>query len=79
MTIFPPVFTIPDMKYPNRLRVQRAERRITQIDTALKAAIPQSRYWRIENGYDEATEAERKRLARVLKTDVDTLFPQVAA
>lgn len=67
------------MKYPNRLRVQRAERRITQIDTALKANIPHSRYWRIENGYDEPTEPERKRLARVLKSDVETIFPAVSA
>lgn len=67
------------MKYPNRLRVQRADRRITQLDTALKAGISANRYWRIENGYDEPTEAERKKLARILKSDVETLFPAVSA
>jgi transcriptional regulator with XRE-family HTH domain len=68
------------MKQPkNRLRLLRAERRLNQLDTALASRISASRYWRIENGYTQPTDAERATLARVLKTDVATAFPEAAA
>jgi transcriptional regulator with XRE-family HTH domain len=67
------------VKYSNRLRVLRADRRITQLDLALKAKLSQNRYWRIENGYDEPSDSEKKRIARVLKADVSEAFPEAVA
>ena len=61
------------MKYPNRLRVIRAERACSQLDTALKAKITEGRYWRIENGYVVPTEDERARIAAALKVPVADL------
>jgi transcriptional regulator with XRE-family HTH domain len=63
------------MKYANRLRLARAEKRITQLDTAAAVGMNQSRYWMIENGYRDATPDERAALARVLGSTVDALFP----
>ena len=64
------------MKAPrNRLRVLRAERRITQIDVALKANLKFYKYWRIENGYDIPTVREQKRIARVLRVTAQDAFP----
>lgn len=45
------------------------------MDTAAAARISFNRYWRIENGYAEATEDERAKLARVLSVDVAEAFP----
>lgn len=56
-------------KQANRLRVLRAERGVTQIDLALKAGLSLSRYWRIENGYEQPTDTERARLAKALRVD----------
>jgi transcriptional regulator with XRE-family HTH domain len=65
------------MKNGNRLRVRRAELRITQWDTAKRARISsQSRYSLIENGYAQPSEAERRRLARALKSEEAELFPE---
>ncbi len=63
----------------NRLRVVRADRRITQMDTALKSGVSLSRLWRIENGYREATPQEQAAIARVLKADVAEVFPVAVA
>lgn len=63
----------------NRLRILRAERRQSQLDTAIASRIPASRYWRIENGYAEPTPEERERLARVLKVQESDAFPQAVA
>jgi transcriptional regulator with XRE-family HTH domain len=63
----------------NRLRVVRADRRITQIDTALKAGLPFGRFWRIENGYRQPTPQEQAAIARALKADVTEIFPQAVA
>jgi transcriptional regulator with XRE-family HTH domain len=38
---------------------------LSQDDTAIKARIAKSRYWRIENGYREATAQEAARIAKV--------------
>ena len=61
------------MKYPNRLRVIRAERACSQLDIALAAEIKEYRYWRIENGYVVPTEDERARIAAALKVPVADL------
>lgn len=54
------------MNGANRLRVMRAERRISQLRLALQAGINQTRLWRIENGFAVATPNERRALARGL-------------
>lgn len=63
----------------NRLRVVRAERRVTQQEIAAKTQkrITQTRVSRIENGYDEPTDREKQLLAKVLKTPVQEIFPDV--
>lgn len=63
------------MKYTNRLRGHRAERRTSQIDLAIAAGIPRFRYWQIENGYMEPTDEEKAALARELQASVGDLFP----
>ena len=63
------------MKSRNRLRVLRAERRWNQLNTAKRAQFSQTKYWRIENGYTEASPQERQRLARIFKVSVDEVFP----
>lgn len=62
----------------NRLRVLRAERRMTQLTVARRAGVNQSRMSFIENGLVEATVEERKRLARVFGVAVDEAFPEAA-
>jgi transcriptional regulator with XRE-family HTH domain len=64
---------------PNRLRVLRAERRMSQMDTAEQAGLSMSRYWRIENGYVEPTSPERAALASALTVDEREIFPQLDA
>jgi len=58
------------MKPNIRLRVLRAERGLSQRDTAIKAKLALDRYWRIENGYAEPTSKEREQLARAFKVEV---------
>ena len=60
---------------PNRLRVLRAERRMSQMDAADKAGLSLNRYWRIENSYVDPTSEERIALASVLAVDVPDVFP----
>ena len=66
------------MKATNRLRVVRAEQRITQEQIELKTRkqISQTRLSRIENGYDAPTDREKRLLAKVLKTPMETIFPE---
>ncbi len=59
----------------NRLRVLRAERRLSQMDAADKARMGVNRYWRIENGYADATADERAALARVFGVLESDVFP----
>ena len=61
----------------NRLRVLRAERQLSQLDTALSAGIGQTRYWKIENDYTKPTGEERDGLTRVFDVPVDEIFPNV--
>lgn len=67
------------VKYRNRLRVLRAEKGLSQLDTAIKANIKHYRYWRIENGYEIPTDLERARLAKTLAVLVTDLEPQAVA
>ena len=63
----------------NRLRVLRAERRISQMDTAAKSGVTVGRIWRIENGYDDPTPAERAALAKFFRVDEQEIFPAAVA
>jgi transcriptional regulator with XRE-family HTH domain len=62
----------------NRLRVVRAEKRVTQeqIETRTKRQITQSRVSLIENGQAEATDAEKRLIARALRASVQEVFPE---
>lgn len=60
---------------PNRLRVLRAERRVTQLITAQRARIQPSRLSLIENGHIDGTPEERRRLARFFKLPIGEVFP----
>lgn len=62
-----------------RLRVLRAERGISQMDTALKAKMALNRYWRIENGYSEPTPDEQDAIAAVFKVSTREAFPEAVA
>jgi transcriptional regulator with XRE-family HTH domain len=59
----------------NRLRVLRAERRVTQWTTAAGAGISQNRYWRIELGRAVPSPEERQRLADFFGVSVRKVFP----
>jgi transcriptional regulator with XRE-family HTH domain len=65
-------------KANNKLRVLRAERRVTQRDVAKKTGLGETRYWRIENGYEQPTDTERAKLAKALRVEESALgFDQV--
>lgn len=68
------VYSSP-MKQINRLRVLRADRRLSQMDTAADAGISITRYWKIENGYVEPTKDERDALVKVFQVSVNDIFP----
>lgn len=59
----------------NRLRVLRAERRMTQLTLARKSRINVTRISFIENSLIEPAQKERDRLARALKADIAEIFP----
>lgn len=59
----------------NRLRVARAERRVTQIDLARQVGLSPSTLSLIENGYREPSEALRIALAQALHWPTSELFP----
>ncbi len=50
-----------------RLRLRRAELRVSQLVVALAAGINPTRLWRIENGYRKPTVEEENVLRMVLK------------
>lgn len=64
------------MKSTNRLRVIRAERRITQEQVAAKThnRITQTRISLIENGV-EPTDDEKRVIARALRVPIHDVFP----
>jgi len=66
------------MKYRNRLRVIRAERRITQLDAAVSSGMNKTRFWTIENGYAAPTDKERAAIAKALGVAESEAFPAEA-
>lgn len=67
-----------------RLRVLRAERGISQMDTAARAKVAGkpmalNRYWRIENGYSDPTPEEQDAIAAVFKVTTREAFPEAVA
>jgi transcriptional regulator with XRE-family HTH domain len=62
----------------NRLRVLRAERRLTQNDVAGKLGISQASYWQIETGLREPDAKTQTRIAKALRVTVADLLPQEA-
>lgn len=63
-------------KQANRLKVLRADKGLSQLDTAIKIGIGRDRYWYIENGYKEATQEERTALAELFGVAETDVFPQ---
>lgn len=63
---------------PNRLRVTRAEKRVSQLDLALAVGISQSKLSLIENAYVEPTPEERADMAHELGVAESELFPEAA-
>jgi len=51
----------------------------TQIALCRQADLSEARLSRIVNGHNEATEAEKKAIARALRKPIHELFPEVAA
>lgn len=63
----------------NRLRVLRAERRMTQFQLARKSRINTATVSLIENEHLVPTEEQRERLARALNADVTELLLEAVA
>jgi transcriptional regulator with XRE-family HTH domain len=57
----------------NRLRVLRAERRLSQDELAAKLGVSQAQYSKLERGFAEPNAEQRKVLARVFKVRVSAL------
>ena len=58
----------------NRLRVARAEQRISQLELALAARMNPTRLWRIENGYVTPSAAERQAIAEALDLPMERIW-----
>lgn len=56
-----------------RLRMFRAARGYSQLEVERRARLTRGQYWRIENGYDTATDPELRRIAKVLRVTADAL------
>lgn len=54
------------MTITNRLRVVRAERRVSQFWLANQVGINPTRVWKIENGYVVPNNRERRSIAQAL-------------
>ena len=59
----------------NRLRVLRAERRMTQMLLARRSRINVTRLSHIENDVLDPTDVERARLAKALGVELAEAFP----
>lgn len=68
--------SIRKRRTPNRLRVLRAERHMTQFQLANKSRLTPSRISFIENGHIEPTPTERAALARAFKVSEPEVFPE---
>lgn len=67
------------MKAKNRLRVWRAERHITQLRLAKKAGLHTQTLSYIENGHIQATDQQRRVIAKALGVSVQDVFPETEA
>ena len=63
----------------NRLRVVRAEKRISQFRLRLETGINAAKISFIENDLVEATADEKRALAKALKVSVEEIFPETQA
>jgi transcriptional regulator with XRE-family HTH domain len=63
----------------NRLRVLRAERRLTQHVVAKRLGISQAQYWKFESALIEPSLSDQRRIARVLGVSIDDLLPMERA
>jgi putative transcriptional regulator len=59
----------------NRLRVLRAERRISQRTLAQRIGVSQSTYSNWETAYFEPDADTKRKIARVLRVPVEALIP----
>ncbi len=77
----PPALTVDEMDRlldgESPVRVWREKLGLTQRDLAAAAAISQSHIAEIETGAKTGSVETLKKLARVLKTDLDNLAPEV--
>lgn len=55
------------------LKASRATVGLSQLAVAKKLGIPERRYWQIENGYEDPSDIERVKLAKLLKVEEATL------
>ncbi len=63
-------------KKMNKMKDQRIIKRLRQIDLAKRAHISLTWVWALENGFHDRVSLEvKKRVARVLGSTVDELFP----
>lgn len=51
----------------------RAARGLSQLKVEQRARLTTGQYWRIENGYDEATDSELRRIAKVLHVTLEAI------
>lgn len=61
------------------LRMAIYERHMAQADVAQKAGIDITKMSKIANGRLEATDDEKKAIARILRKPIDELFPNSKA
>jgi transcriptional regulator with XRE-family HTH domain len=61
---------------PNRLRVLRAKRRVSQLRLALDTGIHPTRLWRLENGLRVPTSADRAALAAYFSVAETEIWPE---
>ena len=57
----------------NRLRVIRAEQRVTQFTMAQRLGVSQTQYWQIEHAIREPDAAMQRRIAKALGVPVPAL------
>lgn len=60
----------------NRMKVVRAEKRVTQFELRNKTGINATKISFVENGLIEATQEEKTKLAGALGVTVDEVFPR---
>jgi transcriptional regulator with XRE-family HTH domain len=67
------------MNQENKLRKRRRELDLTQLELERRTGIHQTKISILEAGIRQPTPAERKRLARVLRSKISDLFPESTA